>query len=127
MHGCGELPAARPRWEPHGGRSTAWVPAASPEHGVTVCHPCTELCMASGGEQPPRVSLPPPSFSFLLTTIPRRPADGFHGVLFIHDLGEPKVTLEGHRGERCCHQAEVPLTPLMPQPPPRGPCQTHRF
>lgn len=65
----------------------------------TVSQSCTELCVASGRERPPQVSLLPPSPSLLLTAVARRPADRFHGVLLIHDLGEPKVTLEGHRGE----------------------------
>ena len=58
-HGCGERPAAQPRWEPHGRGNTSWAPAASPEPGAAAGHPCTELCTASGREQPPRVSLPP--------------------------------------------------------------------
>lgn len=120
MHGCGELPAAGPRWEPHSGGNTSWAPAASPEPSAAVSHPCTELCAASSREQPHLGLPPPPPALPPLTTVSRCPADGFHGILFIHYLGEPEVTLEGQRGEQRCLQGEGLLTPTpatTPRPP----------
>ena len=45
----------------------------------------------------PRAPLPLCPTSPLLTAVPRRPTDSFHGVLLIHDLREPEVTLGTHR------------------------------
>lgn len=70
----------------------------------------------TAGQEPPRASLFFATTSPLLTAVPRRPADGFHGVLFIHDLGEPKVTWgDTRRGEA------LPGTPLVPANGSQGP------
>lgn len=70
----------------------------------------------TAGQEPPGASLSFATTSLQLTAVPRRPADGFHGVLFIHDLGEPEVTWgDTGRGEA------LPGTPLVPANGSQGP------
>lgn len=82
--------------------------------------PALSCAQPQAGSSPTWVFPHHPQLFPPLTTVSRCPADGFHGVLFIHDLGEPEVTLEGQRGEQRCRQGEGLSTPppaTTPRPP----------